>query len=186
MGNKGLAFETIGVMTLGIVALFVLLSFLGVIRISVTNIFCTAYSSLAEPPAFCETATCSSERYKIRTEDTEAFMREIAAHTITCYRHKAGCLQEDGVLLCYALLAEKHPQDNIYEYNLTRLLEDEGGCDALENNIIIDPSGAKVIYDGNCGIHDNIEWKVRDIFIRNQPLILIEYNEENDTVMVKA
>ncbi len=184
--KKGLAIETIGIITIGFVSLFVLLSFLGVINLSVNRIFCSVYSTIAEPPAFCEMATCSSERYKIMDSDTESFTREIAAHAITCYQHKAGCLQENNVRLCYALLAEERPDDNIYEYNVTKLLEDEGGCDVLENNVIVDENGDAVIYDGNCGIHDTIEWQVRDTFIRNQPLILIEYNEINDTVMVKA
>ncbi len=186
LNKKGLAFETIGIITIGFVSLFVLLSFLGVINLSVSRIFCSFYSSIADPPAFCEMTTCSSERYRMTDSDTESFTREIAAHAITCYQHKAGCLQEDNVRLCYALLVDEHPNENIYESNVTKLLEDEGGCDVLENNLIIDESGNPVPYDGNCGIHDTIEWDVKDSFIKDQPLILIEYNEVSDTVMVKA
>ncbi|MFH1433013.1 MAG: hypothetical protein ABIG84_07400 [archaeon] len=186
MGKKGLAFDTIAIMTLGIVALVIMLSFMGVIRGSAKNIFCSAYSNLAEPPAFCDAVTCTSERYKIQTSDTESFIRDIAAHSITCFREKAGCLQEDNVRLCYALFAEKKPNDAIYEYNVTKLLEDEKGCDVLQNNIIINESGDEEIYDGNCGINDQIVWDVTNIFIRDQTLILIEYNESSDKVVVKA
>jgi len=49
MADKGLAFDTIGYIILGIIGL-VISSFLGVIQVSARNIFCSAYSNIAQLP----------------------------------------------------------------------------------------------------------------------------------------
>lgn len=185
MANKGLAFETIGYIILGIIGLVILLSFLGVIQISARNIFCSAYSNIAEPPAFCEVGNCTGERYELVNSDPESFSRDIAAHAITCFTNKASCLEND-VRICYAMRVKNNPTEKIYEYNVTKLLEDEKGCDVLENAIVINDIGMQISYDGNCGVNDYIDWRVKDIFIKDQSLILIEYDEINYKVIVKA
>lgn len=185
MANKGLAFETIGYIILGIIGLVILLSFLGVIQISARNIFCSAYSNIAEPPAFCTELNCTGERYELKDSDPESFSRDIAAHAVACFTDKAGCLEND-VRICYAMRVKNNPTEKIYEYNVTKLLEDEKGCDVLENAIVINETGVPVSYPGNCGVNDYIDWRVKDIFIKGQSLILIEYDEINYKVIVKA
>ena len=185
MADKGLAFDTIGYIILGIIGLVILLSFLGVIQVSARNIFCSAYSNIAQPPAFCETLNCTGERYELVNSDAESFSRDIAAHAITCFTNKAGCLEND-VRICYAMRVKNKPSEKIYESNVTKLLEDENGCDVLENAVVIDDAGVPVSYDGNCGINDYIDWRVNDIYIKDQSMILIEYDEINYKVIVKA
>jgi len=186
MANKGLAFETIGYIILGVIGLVILLSFLGVIQISARNIFCSAYSNIAEPPAFCEALNCTGERYELVNSDPESFSRDIAAHAVTCFTNKAGCLGENDVRICYAMRVKNKPAEKIYEYNVTKLLEDEKGCDVLENDIIISETGLPISYPGNCGVNDFIDWRVKDIFIKGQSMILIEYDEANYRVVIKA
>ena len=87
--------------------------------------------------------------------------------------------------LCYNIKLETHPGP-VSEYNMTYILETEGGCDIIENNVIIDESGQEVIYPGNCGEEDSIYWDVSGNVIVDQKLILIKYDEGSKRIVVKG
>lgn len=185
---KAMSLDMIGYMIIGLVGVALLLML--VQWIPTTEIFCSVYKGFSflgfDPPPECESKTCFAEQVPLTPKTTEELARDIAAYSILCYAEKAGpaCPSAGNRTVCYQLSLKNRP-GLVYEEDVTRIMEDEGGCLSLQNSWIVGTDGNTTAYPGNCGISDNIVWEVAEVAVGTQGVILIEYNLNDDKIYIE-
>lgn len=182
---KGLAINVIGIMIIALVGVAVLLMFIsGSMSSTVKSAFCYFSNYLDISPDFCENKYEPLKNIKLNVDSEEELARQLAAYSILCWKEATKPLKRKDII-CYQIFLTK-PVGKVSEYNLTKLMEAENGCDELQNSVIKDENGMKVDYPGYCGDRNEIEWDVSGNVIDNQTLILIKYNTERNQIVIKC
>jgi hypothetical protein len=182
---KGLEIETIFIILITLISISLLFMFVsGPLQDLGKNVFCFFYQNvLQQKHELCEASGISIETKKISPSTREELARYIAAYSIACWQNAK--FEKGEATMCFSIELEKNPGE-ITEYDITKIMEDEGGCKILENSIIKDINGNEISYSGNCGDEDQIYWDVYGNFIKDQKLITILYNKTENKIIIKA
>jgi len=109
--------------------------------------------------------------------------RQIASYAIRCWKDERPVIRKQ--ITCYNLNLDKNPGP-VYEFNLTKVMENEQGCSILQNSQIKDENGRMIPYSGDCGSKDEIDWSVSGNAITDQQLVLIIYDATTDKIIIQA
>jgi hypothetical protein len=182
---KGMEINIIGYLIIGIVGIAILLIFVsGPLTTLLRGVFCYFYTTVLQQKSdYCKATQTGPNEIEISANSQDDLARYIAAYAIECWRDERPIISKR--ITCYNLLLNKHPGP-VYEYNVTKIMEDEGGCSILENSRITDQNGQIVAYPGNCGSMDKLDWQVSGNVITDQQLVLIIYDASADKIIVQA
>jgi len=185
LGNKGLEIDIMGYLLIGIIGIIILLVFVsGPLTTLLRGTFCYFYTNvLQQKSEYCKVIQTGPEFQTISPNSQDELARNIAAYSIRCWQDERPIVKKQ--ITCFNLNLQKHP-GAVYEFNVTKIMEKEGGCSILENSHIISENGKLVSYSGNCGSADNIVWQVSENAITDQQLILIIYDAISDRIIVQA
>ena len=183
---KGMTLETIGFVIIALFGVAILISFIsGSLNDLVRSGFCYFYKKLGLGDSdVCEPADNIPEEVIVKPESVEEFARSLAAYSTVCWKDSTKSLKTKDTN-CYRFVIQNHP-GNVTEFNVTHILETEGGCDSLENSMVVNETGDVVEYTGYCGVNDNLGWEVYGNVVYEQELILIKYSDELKKVVVKG
>ncbi|MFH7880987.1 MAG: hypothetical protein QXI09_03200 [Candidatus Aenigmatarchaeota archaeon] len=178
---KGLALEIVWGIIIAIASVLVFLSLItGTFQSAANWFYCNVYlkilsffnREMASIPENCKPIARKWEVKieKIRESDNKIFSRILLAYIIACWKEAEikGLYKTHP---CYELHLLNEVED-VTEYNVSQILIREDHCTSIENS------------DYGCGEKDQIVWNVEGGIIRNQKIILIEYNHEKDAVEV--
>lgn len=193
--KKGLELNIMAYIIITLVGVGVLLLLIGgPVKTFSKNIFCYFYQNILgqtsdfckptvrvmETVVVCETAKEGCDE-TVANEDELA--RTIAKYAILCWTKMRVAVRNNTA--CYSLSLQFNP-GKVTEYQMTRIMEKEHGCELIENSIVKDEKGNEVDYTGDCGTRDQIYWDVSGNFITDQGLILIKYDVVNKRIVVGA
>ena len=190
--HKGLELDMMGYLTIGIVGIIVLLLFLvGPFSDTMKKTFCFFYqNTLKQTSDFCkgvfkppESQSVCRQGCDIDAENKEEFARLIAALAIKCWQEQR--VKVSNSTICSNLFVEDS-YGTVTESYITQIMENEHGCDVLENSKVVNAVGNLVDYAGNCGENDNIVWQVSGNVISDQRLILIKYDTDQNKIVIIA
>lgn len=177
---KGLALETIIGLIIAIVGVMVFLILIGYLKISSNWFYCNIYWKIksfflsketGSIPEVCKGySTASLKIERINEGDRKIFSRILLSYIIACWKESEirGLYKSHP---CYELHLLKEV-DNVDEESVSEILLNEDHCSSIENS------------DFGCGEKNQIIWLVENNFIRNQKIILIEYNGDLDAILV--
>ena len=182
---KGLAIDTIGFIIIALVGVSLLIIFIsGSLSDLGKNTFCYFYQNvLSKSSDICKQETIPEE-IRIKPESVDDFARNIAAYSILCWEDATKSLKTKDTN-CYTIRIESHP-GNISEFNVTYILETEGGCNKLENSKITNETGIEIDYPGDCSLNDELKWDIDGNVIYDQKLILIKYDDSKKKIIIKG
>lgn len=183
--SKGLEISLIGYIIIGIVGIGILVLFVtGPLNQLMRNAFCYFYTNvLQQSSEFCKTGPTGPGYPHITPSTQTDLARYVAAYAIKCWSDERPVIKSQ--ITCYNIYLDTHPGP-VYEYNVTKIMETEGGCSILQNSQIVDENGNSVPYSGNCGSADDLVWQVSGNSITDQQLILITYDAVNNKIIVQA
>jgi len=173
---KALALSVVIGIIIGMVSLLVLLMlFSGSFKPLSNWIYCNLYYKIAvifNPKLSSDACKLPNniETAEIKESSNLEFSRILLSYIIACWKES----ELKGINKshpCYELRL-LNPVDNVTEYNVTQVLIKEDHCTSIENS------------DYGCGSQDNIHWKISGGKIKNQTIILIEYNATGNAVEV--
>ena len=187
-GSKGIEINVMAYLLIGIIGVLLLLIFIyGPLNMLIKNGFCYFYQGmLGQRSDFCEQPPHIPESIDISPGTQKELAREIAAYSIVCWQEKRLAVTES--IVCYKLWINKHP-GNVTEQDVTKIMEAENGCNALENSKVVNETGSIVPYKGFCGYEDSIQWDVdksSGFVIGRQSLIEIKYDNNKNKIVIKA
>ena len=183
---KGMTLETIGFVIIALFGIFMLILFIsGSLDELIGNSFCYFYRKFGLGSSdMCKPKENIPEEVVLIPESGNDLARGIAAYSILCWKESTKSLKTKDTT-CYRVIIENHPE-NVSEFNVTNILENEGGCDILENSMIVNESGDQIGYSGYCGENDNLVWEIYGNVIYDQKLILIKYSDELKKIVIKG
>jgi len=183
--SKGIEINLLGYLIIGIVGIIILLAFVsGPLNNMLRGTFCYFYINILQQQTdYCKNKQTGPEFVTISPSSQDDLARYIAAYAIKCWRDERPLVTKQ--ITCFNLNLDTHP-GTVYEYNVTRIMELEGGCSILENSQIINGNGTLVSYSGNCGTKNNLEWQVSGDAITDQQLVLIIYDATLNKITVQA
>ncbi|MGC9310208.1 MAG: hypothetical protein ACP5E4_00625 [Candidatus Aenigmatarchaeota archaeon] len=183
--KKGLAIDLTGTMLIAIVGIGILILFVsGSLSKSVNQGFCFLANGIGIEPRWCEHRAFARETVDLEPLTKEDLAIELAAHSINCWMEAIKPKEKEN-FVCYEIFLKKHPGP-VTEEDMTRVMEEEGGCEILQNFYIITESGTVIEYPGDCGDRDEIDWRVFDKVIDQQSLVRIEYDTASNKILIKA
>jgi len=184
MKGQDLPLNLIGYVLIGIIGIIVLIFFLqGPLTQLMTNTFCYFYQNvLGQQSSLCKKNVGSINTEYLSEDTTEGLARWIAVYSITCSRMS---LQLSKDIVCYDLILQKNP-GKVSELMVTQLMENEGGCQALQNSRIVFENGTYGNYPGDCGTRDDLVWNVTGNVIDQQSIVLIKYDISLGKITVEA
>lgn len=177
--------DLMGLIIVGILGIAILILFVsGPLQNLLKGTFCYFYVNVLQQQSdYCKTTQTGPEFTTISPNTPTELARFIAAYSIQCWRDERPIVKKQ--ITCFNLNLNTHP-GAVYEYNVTKVMETEGGCNALPNSIIINENGAAIPYPGNCGGSDDLQWQVSGNAITDQQLILIIYDATIDKIIVQS
>lgn len=183
--SKGLEISLIGYIIIALVGIGILVLFVtGPLNQLLRGTFCYFYTNVLQQTSdYCKATQTGIEFTTISPSTQTDLARYIAAYAIQCWRDERPVIKKQ--ITCFNLNLNTHPGP-VYEYNVTKIMETEGGCSVLQNSQIIDENGNSVPYSGNCGSDDNLVWHVSGNAVTDQQLILIIYDATSDKIIVQA
>jgi hypothetical protein len=183
--SKGLEINLIGYLIIGIAGITILLLFVsGPLTTLMRGTFCYFYTNILQQKSdYCKITQTGPEFQTISPNSQDELARDIAAYAIRCWQDERPIIKKQ--MTCFNLNLAAYP-GTVYEYNVTKIMETEGGCNILENSQIINENGTLVRYSGNCGSKNNLLWQVSGNAITDQQLILIIYDATLDKIIVQA
>jgi len=188
--SKGLEISIIGMMIIGLVGILILFIFVqGPLTDLMRGTFCYFLTNVLQQKSnYCPTIQAATKTVSVSEDTVTNLARKIAAYAIDCWNNYRPIIKKQ--IACYNLNLDKHPGP-VYEYNITKVMEDEGGCsvNGLQNAQIVDENGNSVPYPGNCGTADQIDWRVSGTSgyaIKDQGLVLIIYDATIDKIIIQA
>jgi hypothetical protein len=183
--SKGIEISLIGYIIIGIVGIGILVLFVsGPLNQMLRGTFCYFYTNVLQQTSdYCKITQTGPEFIDISPSTQTDLARYVAAYAIQCWRDERPIIHKQ--ITCFNLNLNIHP-GVVYEYNVTRVMETEGGCSILQNAKIIDENGNSISYPGNCGSEDNLVWQVSGNAITDQQLVLIIYDATADKIIVQA
>lgn len=185
LDNKGLEISIIGMLIIGIVGILILFIFVqGPLTSLMRDTFCYFLTSvLQQKSSYCPSLQTATKTETVAEDTVINLARKIAAYAITCWNDERPVVKKQ--IACFNLNLAKNPGP-VYEYNVTKIMEDEKGCPILQNSKIVDENGNTVPYPGICGSADQIDWRVSGNAITDQKLILIIYDATIDKIIIQA
>jgi hypothetical protein len=185
LDSKGMEINLIGYLIIGIVGIAILLVFVsGPLTTLLRGTFCYFYTNVLQQKSdYCKIIQTGPDFITISANSQEDLARYVAVYAIKCWRDERPIISKK--ITCFNLLLDKHPGP-VYEYDVTKIMEKEGGCGILENSQIIDKDGKLIPYSGNCGGMNNLVWTVSGNVITDQQLVLIIYEPSLDKIVVQA
>jgi len=182
---KGLEIETIFVILIVLISISLLFLFVsGPLQDLGKDIFCFFYQNvLQQKHEKCKDFGISHKTENISPSTREELARYIAAYSIACWQKMR--FEKGEYITCFSIRLENNP-GKVTEYDVTKIMEKEGGCKILENSIIKDENGNEISYSGSCGDEDQIDWDVYGNYLKDQKLIMILYNKTSDKIVIKA
>lgn len=178
---KGLALNVVWGLIIAIASVLVFLSLItGTFKNAANWFYCDVYikvisfftnSEIASVPDTCRPTI--KDHAKVETvEDTDnkIFSRKVLAYIIACW----GEAEIKGIYEshpCYELRLSGRVE-NVSEENVTQILIKEDHCKSIENS------------DYGCGAKNQILWDIDGGIINNQTIMLIEYNESSEAILV--
>ncbi len=185
MLDKGLELDIIGYLIIGIIGIAILLLFVsGPLNSLLRGTFCYFYTNVLQQKSdYCKATQTGPQFVKISATTSLDLARYIAAYSIKCWQDERPIVKKQ--ITCFNLILDKN-LGTVSEYNITKIMETEGGCSILENSQIVDENGKLVSYPGNCGSQNNLFWQVSGNLITDQQLILIIYDAALDKIIVQA
>jgi hypothetical protein len=183
--SKGMEISLMGYLVIGIIGIAILLVFVsGPLTTLLRGVFCYFYTNVLQQKSdSCTILQKGPEFITVSANSQDDLSRYIAAYAIKCWKDERPIISKK--ITCFNLLLDKHP-GTVYEYDVTTIMEKEGGCSILENSQIVDKDGKTIPYSGNCGGMDNLVWKVSGNAITDQQLVLIIYDPSIDKIVVQA
>lgn len=183
--SKGLEISLIGYIIIGIVGIGILILFVtGPLNGLLHGTFCYFYTNVLQQKSdYCAVTPTGPEPVTISPSTQTDLARYVAAYAVQCWRDERPIIKKQ--ITCFNLNLHTHPGP-VYEYNVTQIMENEGGCDILQNSQIISENGTMIPYSGNCGSEDNLVWQVSGNVITDQQLILIIYDATSDKIIVQG
>ena len=185
LDNKGLEIDIMGYLLIGIIGIIILLVFVsGPLTTLMRGAFCYFYTNVLQQKSdYCKVMQTGPEFQTISPNSQDELARDIAAYSIRCWQDERPIVKKQ--ITCFNLNLATHP-GTVYEYDVTKIMEKEGGCSILENSQIVDKNGKTVSYPGNCGSANNLVWQVSGNAITDQQLILIIYDATMDKIIIQA
>jgi hypothetical protein len=126
---------------------------------------------------------CRAERIIVDTQSKEQLKKELAARTLLCWSQKSPLCGNASI--CYEMIMKQPLQAALTEEELTQYLEEQGACGVIENSQVYDASGNINSYP-NCGDNDLIGWETKNYVIKDQSIILIEYDTRANRIIVRS
>jgi hypothetical protein len=185
LASKGLEIDLIGYIIIALVGIGILVLFVtGPLNQLLRGTFCYFYTNVLQQTSdYCKAAQTGPEFTSVSPPTQTDLARYIAAYSIQCWRDERPVIKKQ--ITCFSLNLKTHPGP-VYEFNVTQVMETEGGCSILQNSQIIDENGNSIPYSGNCGSADNLVWQVSGNSVTDQQLILIIYDATSDKIIVQA
>ncbi|MFB6076016.1 MAG: hypothetical protein ABEK17_02630 [Candidatus Aenigmatarchaeota archaeon] len=184
--NKGMALNIVVAIIIAIAGVsLLLLTMSGMLPDVSREAYCSAYTGiitvLPSPqeggprvPDYCLGDLKAKEKV-FNTVDSEKTARSIAASTIACWEK----VEKMGIRENHTCFDMSFPNGvpKVSEKDITKVMEEEGGCRYLQNQVYYDSNG-QMGYSENCGDKDRIQWNVQDQkSLHGQKKVLIEYYE---------
>lgn len=182
---KGIEFDIMGLLIIGVVGIIILVFFVsGPLQTFMKGVFCYFYVNiLQQQTSSCPTIASGTQFTTISANSVDELATNIAAYAIRCWKDEMPVVTKQ--FTCFNLNIDKHPGP-VYEYNVTKIMETQGGCSVLQNSMIVNENGTLVPYPGNCGSADDIQWNVSGNAIATQQLVLIIYDATIDKIIIQA
>lgn len=186
---RGLALNAVVVMIIAIVSLALLLMFFtGPFTQMLTDTFCFfnnnvfAVMGVNVGKDVCSTeASCRGERILLESSDKQYVKSQFAARTLLCWRQKQPSC--GNVSICYEMILKSPLQEPLTEEEITQYLASEGACGVIENSRVYGITPPDKPYD--CGDEDLIVWRVPNVAIRDQSIVLITYDIANNRIVIR-
>lgn len=179
----------IGYLLVAIIGILVFLVFLqGPLQLLLKNTFCYFYQNvLQQSSSLCPKATSQLTYVPISGGTPEDVALNISAYSIACLEnYNPQTTQNIQNIICYTLLLQ-NISGNVSELMMTQIMERDGGCQALQNSMIVLQNGTYTSYPGNCGTEDDILWNVTGNVINQQTsIVLIKYDVSLKKIMIEA
>lgn len=194
VNKKGLAFSVLVAIIVAIAGVsLLLLTVTGVLPDVSRQAYCRAYTGVVsilpspeegEPriPSYC-LFEAETESEKVSTTDSTIAARKLAASSIACWE-KVKRFGIDRNYTCFELSFENGIPE-VYEKNVTEIMEEEGGCRYLENSKYVDKNG-NLKDSEKCGSRNRIKWNVEGNVLKKQTLILIEYKQTKNERFIEV
>jgi len=186
--RKGFELDLIGTMVIALVGVGILLMFVsGTLRESVNDGFCYLTQKIGISISWCSPLGMSKNTVELEKRDipdVEALAVQLAGRSIQCWEMAVKPEKKTNVI-CAELFLNYHP-GKLSEENFTKIMEDQGGCEVLQNFMVIDESGSSVEYSGDCGDQDQVSWKIDGNVIESQSFIKIEYDTTSNKIVIKG
>jgi len=186
---KGLALSAIVILIIAITSLGLLLVFFsGPFTESMTDTYCFFNNNIFLPMGIniagdlCEINLCKGERVVLDSTSKDYFISQIAARTLLCWSQKSPAC--GSVSICYEMVLKEPLQEGLTEEDFTRYLDEQGACSIIENSLVYNATDLKPY--PNCGNNDLIEWEISNYTIKDQGIILIEYNIKENKIVIRS
>lgn len=194
VNEKGIALDVIGFIIIALVGIMLLLIFIsGPLSNLAKNMFCFFYQNVLHQSSdmclkeysgkkliLCENLYPECDDVISSPDD---LARHLAAYSVVCWKDVAWSRTTKDII-CYNIILKTHP-GIVTEFDITKMIENEIGCENLQNSVVVDVDGNLMNYP-NCGVEDTIAWDVSNYVIDNQSLILIKYNTKTNQIVIKA
>ena len=183
--EKGLELELVGAMIIALVGIALLLMFVSsTTREAVSDGFCYLTQKIGMTPQGCTPLGLGKQSEELDPKTPEALALEISGRSIRCWQESIKTVQKKEVP-CAELYLNTHPGP-LSETDFTRVMEEGGGCEILQNYMVVDGMGNLVEYGGDCGDQEQIDWKVSGNVIDQQSFIRIVYDTTSNKIVIKA
>jgi hypothetical protein len=183
--QKGLELELVGTMMIALVGVGILLMFVsGTVRESVNDGFCYLTQKIGINPAWCAPSGLTDGAVDINPRTTQDLALNLATYSIKCWQEAVKPAQKRDVV-CSELFLQNHP-GRLTEEDFTKVMEEEGGCQILQNYMVVDEYGASGEYSGDCGDQEQIDWKVFGNVIENQSILRIKYDTTANKIVIQG
>ncbi|MBN2094649.1 MAG: hypothetical protein JW727_01245 [Candidatus Aenigmarchaeota archaeon] len=182
---KGLELDLVGTMIIALVGIALLLAFTNnTIQQAMSDGFCYLTEKIGVKPNWCKPSGFSRLTEEIEPRTTQQLAIDLASRAIICWQDAIKPAQKKDVV-CSEVFLKTHP-GRLTEYDFTKVMETQGGCEVLQNYLLVDELGGEYEYDGDCGDQDQIGWEIYGGVIENQTLIRIKYDTTQNKILIKG
>lgn len=180
-----MAMNLVGTMVVALAGIGILIMFVtGTLQSSVEDGFCYLANGIGMEVDSCPKPSDARHVEELEPYDTEELAIDVAARILDCWMEAVKPLDKQDVV-CYEIFLNHHPGP-VTEEDVTKILEAEGGCEIIQNVMVVNSDGEEVEFSGDCGENDEIDWQIYDAVIEEESLIRIEYDVTENRIVVKG